>query len=57
MQSFTVMAKFGDPVPFPQELCPVTVKFPEVAVAENEMVIDELPLPVMVAPVPVKAQE
>src|SRR5438876_3380651 len=56
MQSLTVIAKLGETVPSPQELFPLTVRLPDVAVAEKEIVIDELPLPVMVAPPPPYAQ-
>ena len=48
---FTVMAWPAETVPLPQALVPVTVRLPDVADAENDMVI-EFELPVIVAPLP-----
>ena len=53
---FTEIAKLGDTVPSPHELCPLTVRMPELAVGEKLIVIDAIPpetvvLPI-VAPVP-----
>ena len=50
-QSFTVIAKLGETVPSPQALWPLTVKIPEVAVAEKA-IVTELPVPLIVAPLP-----
>ena len=47
----TVIAKPGETVPSPQELCPLTVRLPEVALAEKS-IVTELPVPFIVAPVP-----
>jgi hypothetical protein len=46
-----VTAKFGETAPVPQEFDPCTVRFPEVAVAENVPVMDAV-LPEAVNPVP-----
>jgi len=47
----TVIAREGETVPFPQEFCGRTVRFPEVALVEKT-IVTELPVPVIVAPVP-----
>ena len=36
VQSLTVIAKLGETVPSPQELCPLTVRLPDVALTEKE---------------------
>ena len=47
----TVMGYTADTGPFPQELVPYTVRFPEVALAAKSMVT-AFPVPLTVAPVP-----
>jgi hypothetical protein len=48
---FTVIAKLGLTVPFPQLFTPLTVRLPEVAL-EAKFTVTELVVPVIVAPVP-----
>jgi hypothetical protein len=51
-QTPTVITKFGEAVPVPQALDPLTVRFPEVADAEKVPVIEDV-FPDGVNPVPV----
>lgn len=54
-RGLTVMANTADAVPLLHPLLPATVKLPEVAELLNEM-LTLVPVPVMVAPVPVYTQ-
>jgi hypothetical protein len=47
----TVIANAGETVPLPQEFWGWTVRLPEVAVVEKE-IVTEFPVPLIVAPVP-----
>lgn len=50
-KAFTVIAKAGDNAPSPQAPVPFTVRSPEVAL-EAKLSVTEVPLPLIVAPVP-----
>jgi hypothetical protein len=52
---FTVTEKLEDTLPFPHELVPYTVKFPEVA-PDAKLIVMLLLVPIIVAPVPLYDQ-